>query len=109
MLTFDSYEFDNPSSEETLELAIASKRHVRSITDFLPMFVTGAVTERTMIPLKKLFRSATVGSYLCRFAGIEVPQDCDWPAVILNDSWDDLDVVMEAPGDFIRFHWWTTA
>ncbi len=108
-LTFDPYEFDSPCTEETLELAIASKRYVSSVETFVPMVAAGSVPKGPATPLCKLFQRSLVVDYLSRFAGIQVPPDCDWPVTIFNDAWDDLELVVEAPGCFIRFHWWTTA
>ena len=112
-LAFDPFEFDNASSEETLELWIAAKG------DFpfpdVRTFVASAVGVKAAEslgpprPFSEWFGYGMVRGYLARFAGLVVPQPCDWPTFVLNHEDTDWDGVFETPGSFIRYHWFTTA
>jgi hypothetical protein len=112
-LTFDPFEFDNPSTEETLELWIAAKGDfpfpdVRSFVESAAS-VKSAEVLGPAGPFRERFGYGMVRGYLARFAGIMVPQPCDWPTFVLNHDDTDWDGVFEAPGLFIRYHWFTTA
>jgi len=61
-LTFDPFEFDNPCTEETLELAIGSKQHVNPVDKFLSLAVRDVVIKRPTTPFCLLFtRSVATG------------------------------------------------
>ncbi len=60
-------------------------------------------------PFHEWFGYGMVRGYLARFAGVVVPQPCNWATFVLNQDETDWDGVFEAPGLFIRYHWFTTA
>jgi len=112
-LVFDQFEFDVPDSEESLELWIAAKRDFPfpDVRSFVAA-ATGAKAVEALgpsEPFSEHFGAGMVRSYLARFAGIVVPQPCDWPTYVLKQDNDEWDGVFDAGGMFIRYHWCTTA
>jgi len=110
-LTFDGFEFDNPSTEEHLELWIAAKGDFPfpDVRSFLTAAAEVATPPGPPIPFHEGHGYAMVRAYLARFGGVVVPRPCDWPTFVLNHDDTDWDAVYEAPGLFIRYHWFTTA
>lgn len=106
-LLFDQYEFDEPSAEQTLEVAISSvPRH-----GDLPSFLTecGATLRDGMPATQDWSRWAEIAANMRRFAGIEVVRNAGSPFLLLNDDWDDCEVAFQSGSLFVWYHWWTTA
>jgi hypothetical protein len=113
-LQFDQYEFEHPNAEETLELWIAAKgihpfsdinSFVKAIEDLARLKVLPPA-----IPFSDRYGLSTLRLYLTKFAGIEIPYQCDWPTYLLTQGDElDCDILLETPRSFIRYHWWSTA
>lgn len=113
VLAFDQFEFDDPSGEESLELWIAAKADFPfpDVRSFVASAAGPAVAAALGVPepFAEQFGYGLVRGYLARFAGIAVPQPCDWPTFVLSHGNDDWEAVFEAPALFIRYRWGTTA
>ncbi|MGJ7527470.1 hypothetical protein [Variovorax sp. GB1P17] len=113
-LRIDQFEFDDPGSEESLEIDVSSqsrfphpdvKAFVRSTVD-----VSHASALDEPMPFYRVADRACVSDYLKRFAKVDVPPHCDWPTYLLSkDSWDETHLVICGPTTFIRYHWSSSA
>jgi hypothetical protein len=105
--SFDQYEFDDPSSEEALELAVSSSRQVWPLAAFLA--VCGA-SERVGRPLPAGWpRWAEVAAAVRKRAGVDLPAAEACEVVLLSDDWDDVELAVVAGSVLVWYHWWTTA
>jgi hypothetical protein len=113
-LRIDQFEFDDPGSEESLEIDVSRpsrfphpdvKAFVGSTVDF-----SLAPTLDEPIPFYRVADRTRVGNYLRRFAKVDVPPHCEWPTYLLSsDSWDETHLVICGPTAFIRYRWSTSA
>jgi len=115
-LLFDQFEFDSFSSEESLEIHVASKK-VGTVAQFrdLREFVTASAGADAMEKLGQPCRFddrasySSVRMYLKRFAQIDVPDPCTWQLYVLFEDILEWDGVFESPDMFIRYHGSSTA
>jgi hypothetical protein len=114
-LIFDHYEFKHPESEQGLKISIAGK-HERFPDQFpdVAAFASSLLPKRArQLPSAIAFRDdigpGFVRDYLQQYAGIVLPNPCDWPTYVLSNEWNDWDAFLVGPSLFIRFHWWTSA
>ncbi len=106
-LSFDQYEFDNPSSEEALELAVSSSRQHWPLAAFLAICGASKVVGR---PLPAGWpRWAEVAAAVRERAGIALPAAEACEGVVLSDDWDDVELGVVAGTVLVWYHWWTTA
>jgi hypothetical protein len=109
----DQFEFENPSTEERLEVNYAKS------SDFpfpnVYAFVTAAAglepasSLGEAVPFDERFGYGLVGSYLRRFTGLEMPPQCDWASYLLRDGPDEWHIILRGPDCYIRYYWSTTA
>jgi len=106
-LSFDSYEFDVPESEESLDLAISSLQQHQDLAPFLAD--CDASAQVGSAPPEGWPRWAEVVKSVRRYAGLELPPAETCRVVVLSDDWDDLEVAVAAESLLVWYHWWTTA
>jgi hypothetical protein len=112
-VSIDQFEFDNPSSEESLEIAV-SKRSSFPFPD-VQSFVAARRHTQSNKPLGKpvafdgKFGYGLVREYLQRFAGVSIPVLCTWPTYILADGEGESELIMCAPDHWIHYRWATSA
>jgi len=112
----DQCEFDSFSSEESLEIHVAVKElaTVRQFSN-LHTFVTASAGPDAIeklgnpVPFNDWVGFSPVRADLARFAGIHVPDPCDWLVLVLFEDDLEWDGVFETPDMFIRYHWLSTA
>ncbi|MCT8176346.1 hypothetical protein [Variovorax sp. CY25R-8] len=113
-LRIDPFEFDDPGSEESLEIDVSGrskfphpdvKAFVKSTAD-----ASQALTLEESVPFYRVEDRWRIAEYLNRFARIDVPPHCDWPAYLLSrELWNETHLVICTPMKFIRYRWSTTA
>lgn len=111
-LRIDQFEFDDPGSEEALEIDVSRQSSfphpnvqafVRSVVG-----VDAALPEPQ--PFYRVHGRGQVSEYIKRFANIELPLHCDWPTYnLVAESWDQTHLVICGVGMFIRYQWSTSA
>jgi len=113
-LRIDQFEFDDPGSEEALEIDVSGQARfphpdVKAfVGSTLEISRTPALGEP--MPFYRVTNRTRVGEYLKRFAKIDVPPHCDWPTYLLSkDSCDETHLVICGPMTFIRYRWSTSA
>jgi hypothetical protein len=105
-LFFDCYEVNTPCSEEELELAIAPRSQCPNWT----AFATDCKVSTDGNPPPENWKNwEHITRYVQKFAGIDLPSLEKCSVVVVHDEWDDLELVIETPSEFIWFHWSTTA
>lgn len=113
-IKIDQYEFDDPGSEESLEIDLSQQSRFPhpNVKAFVGSTVGVAATSSLGEPAP-FYRNAhrsQVADYLKRFAGVDVPAHSDWLTYELDkESWDQVHLVICAPGIFIRYQWSTSA
>lgn len=113
---FDAFEFDEPHSEQRLEVAISRRSdwpHSK-VEDFVGDVARCAGTpEPALLPAPVSFVSSptfsTVSRQLERFSLLNVPFDCRWRCFVIADEWNDLRVVLDTGDLFVSFKWDNTA
>jgi hypothetical protein len=112
-LTFDQFEFDDPSTEERLELALAPRTAFPfpSVASFIAASVGQAALNdlRSPVAYSDQMAYGLVRRYLSQFASVEVPEHCGWPCYVFADGPDHWQIVIEAPEQFILYGWSTSA
>lgn len=112
-VTVDQFEFEDPQTEEHLEIAIASRARFPfpEVESFLLSRVGPEAMPKpgSIVNFDMLLGYGLVREYLHRFAGIELPVDCAWPTHVLEDSPDTWELVLAAPDSFIHYVWTTSA
>ncbi|WOB06919.1 hypothetical protein [Piscinibacter gummiphilus] len=113
-LRIDQFEFDDPGSEEALEIDISRKSKFPhpDVSSFVG--ATVGVKAASELPEPKPFylvqARSQVSEYVKRFANIELPLHSDWPTYALeNESWDETHLVICGVEVFIRYQWSTSA
>ena len=107
-LSFDPYEFDPPSSEQFLELAISRLQEHRDLETFLKECGASATSGRPVDPGWNRWQG--IGMNLESFAGLSLPpfDECV-EIVLLSDDWDDTELAIKTAAHFVWYHWYTTA
>ncbi|WP_109127371.1 hypothetical protein [Dyella sp. C11] len=112
-VTVDQFEFEDPQTEEHLEIAIASRARFPfpDAESFLLSRVESEVIAKAgdTVKFDASLGYGLVREYLQRFAGIELPVDCAWPTHVLEDGPDTWELVLTAPDSFIHYVWTTSA
>lgn len=112
-LTFDQFEFDDPSGEERLEISLASRSDFPFPTpsSFVAACVGIDAAGRLgpSVEFSEHFGYGKVREYLAHFAAVAIPENCSWPCYVLADGPDEWQIVIEAPGQFICYCWSTSA
>lgn len=106
-LSFDQYEFDTPSSEESLDLAVSSSRQHWPLAVFLSL--CGASAQAGRPAPAGWPRWAEVAAAVRERAGVALPAAEACEVVVLSDDWDDVEVAVVAGLVLVWYHWWTTA
>jgi hypothetical protein len=113
-IKIDQFEFDDPGSEESLEIDLSRKS--RFPHPDVKAFVASAVGVAAAsslgnpVPFYSNSHRSQVAEYLKRFAGVDVPTHCDWPTYELEkESWDQAHLIICTPGVFVRYQWSTSA
>lgn len=130
----DQFEFDNPQTEEHLQIATARRSEwVPTVAAFAASVGCGnlspailpkgrvddlagalaglAPTLPASQPLNAILGHRQVLSYLKRFAGIDAPEPCDWACwPIPNDEhFIEEKLLIETDDSFISYKWSTSA
>lgn len=112
VIAVDQFEFPNPSSEESLEIAIAvcGPFPYTDAAQFLKARL-GARSDGLAPPVlfSEHFAYHLVRPYLRQFAGQELPEPCEWPTYVIADGPDEWRLVLCGPSLFIDYRWNTTA
>lgn len=110
----DSFEFDDPASEQVIE--IDTSRQSKYLLPDVEAFVRVAISDHAAAnlaaprPFYSIPGRVQVTEYLKRFAGIDVPLHVDWVTYPIEEpDWNQVHLVICAPGVFIRYHWSTSA
>jgi len=104
----DEFEFNSPDSEQTVELAIASKSpYCPDLTSLLSR--CGASAYSGSQPPVDWPQWPEVAEHLNRFAALELPHPSQLSAVLLRNNWDDVELAVEYGSVFVWYHWSTTA
>ncbi len=111
--TIDQFEFEDPQSEEMLEVAIASRGRFPfpSVAEFVAAAV-GQDAARSLldaIPFDERMCNGMVREYLDQFTGTPLPSPCEWPTHVLSDEWNECHIILSAPEKFISYCWSTSA
>jgi hypothetical protein len=113
VVSIDQFEFDNPSSEESLEIAIAvrSPFPFPDASRFLEVRLGNAAAAKVPapIPFQEHFGYGLVRKYTKHFTGAAVPEPCNWPTHVLADGPDEWNLVLCGPEHFIHYVWSTSA
>lgn len=113
-LRIDQFEFDDPGSEEAVEIDVSRQSNFphSDIAAFLKetvgIQVASALAEPN--PFCKVPDRERISEYLKRFANIEIPLHAQWPTYELaTEDWDQTHVAICGPKFFIRYQWSTSA
>ncbi len=111
--TIDQFEFEDPQSEEMLEVAVASRTAFpfANVAEFVAVAV-GQQAARDLsdaTPFEELSEKSTVQKYLGQFTTIELPSPCEWPTFILSDEWNERHFILCSPEGFVSYRWTTSA
>ena len=113
IISLDQFEFPSSSSEESLEIAVAVRGRFPFPTVESFMAARIGVENACGLPEPVAFeRRLGLGQmvdYLDRFAGIALPDGCEWPVYRLSTEWDEQSIVVCAPDQFIHYLWRTSA
>jgi hypothetical protein len=112
VISASAYEFENPSTEESVEISIAKVGQPSAdVHGFVAAAVDVASTSRLEqpSPFQEHFGYGLVREYLAKFAHFQVPKPCTWPTYVLVDGPDEWHIVMCAPEHFISYRWETSA
>ncbi|WP_199098576.1 hypothetical protein [Dyella sp. ASV21] len=111
----DQFEFDDPSTEEHLEIAVAERGNFPfpDVERFMSARLESVAGERPLLGDVMAFGDelgyGLVRGYLKRFAGVALPDSCSWPTYVLEDGPDRWEIVLCAPDSFVHYVWHTTA
>jgi hypothetical protein len=109
----DQFEFEEPQSEEMLEVAVASRSGFPfpSVAEFVACAV-GQQAARALIaatPFEGLSEKSTVRKYLGQFTNVQLPSPCEWPTYVLRDVWNECHYILCSPNGFVSYRWTTSA
>ena len=113
-LQIDQFEFDDPGSEEHLEIDFCRQSSFphSNVSAFVGSVVgveaASALGDPT--PFFRIAHRSQIGEYVKRFTNIDIPLHAEWPTYPLAaESWDEIHLVICGPDFFIRYHWSTSA
>lgn len=113
LLSFDQFEFENPDSEEHLEVAVSMRSAFPhpDVCSFVASVVSVAASKELPEagPFSESKGYGLVRGYLKHFASIALPEPCSWPTYVLNDTGDEFHAVLCGPETFISYLWSTSA
>ncbi|MFH1814668.1 MAG: hypothetical protein ABIF28_10965 [Pseudomonadota bacterium] len=113
-LRIDQFEFDNPGSEEALEIDVSRQSNFPhpDVGAFVgaTVGVQAASTLAEPKPFYLVSSRGQVSEYVKRFANIEIPLHAEWLTyTLVTESWDQTHLAICGPGIFIRYQWSTSA
>lgn len=112
-VTVDQFEFENPQTEEHLEIAIAGRAPFPfpDVESFLLSRLGPKAMPKSsdVVDFDMSLGYGLVRDYLQRFAAVELPMDCAWPTHVLEDGPGTWELVLTAPDLFIHYVWTTSA
>ena len=105
----DQYEFETPSSEESLEIAIAApSRHCPDLSSLLSQ--CGASSTQGPEISEHWSGWNTVFNRVERFAGMAMPVPIrPRNSVLLQENWDEIEIGVSFGSVILWYHWLTTA
>ena len=112
-LVFDQDEFDDPASEQRVEIAISHRKGFPhpTMAKFADAVVGAGWGAKLTAP--KAFSAiptfAGDAEYLTRFSEITVPKNCNWPCVIVSDEWNERHLLLDLGHAFVSYRWSTSA
>ena len=113
VVSVDQFEFENPSSEESVEIAVAKRSDFPfpDVAHFVAVRRSGEAHSALdqPVPFAETLAYGLVRGYLQRFSGIAIPERCAWPTYVFQDGPDDWELVMCAPDCYIHYLWSTAA
>jgi hypothetical protein len=108
----DQDEFESPSSEESLVVAVSHRRHFSDLQEFHEATYLLGVFEPAGSP--SIARSAATG-VLERWVGERLQKfriaicNGDEKCLLLKREWNSMDILIESESLYIRYHWQTSA
>lgn len=109
-IIIDQFEFENPSTEERLEVTTARRSEFPfpNLSSFANAHgFEGLLPEA--VPFGDLPGSQSEIGYLRRYAGIEVSEPCLWACRQLPSGEDARHLLLETEEGFISYKWSTSA
>ena len=106
-LSFDAYEFDSTSSEESLELAVSSARQHATFAEFLTECGASSLTGEP--PPASWHQWEWVAGTIRLRVGLDLPPMQACRVVVLSDNWDDVELGIASESVLVWYHWSTTA
>lgn len=113
IVRLDPVEFEAPDSEEHLTIALENKKWKPGGAAFLEATNTSKLfdTYPKMPPAAEAFdeqpRKLKVEANLRKFASMTLGGSPTF--YILANAWDNVDLIIETPSLYLRYHWYTTA
>ena len=109
----DQFEFENSSTEETVEISKADHLSRQNMTFEKFIGLTIGVHAQSevgaAVPFDKAHWGLEARAHLAEFAQIEIPSPCDWPTTTIYLGPDEHHLVITTPDSFIRYSWSTSA
>ena len=113
VVSVDQFEFENPSTEESLEIAVASRSAFPfpDAQHFVAsrVGVAAAASLPQPIAFNERLACGLLRKYTERFVGVLMPEPCTWPTYVLSDGPDEWNLVLCGPGLFVHYLWSTSA
>ena len=114
LFSADSEEFESPSSEEFVVIAVGNSRYYKNFNSFyrktkdrheFKEFDIGY--NENFVDLKEYTGFSSMRSYIAKFSGISVRLSSK--AIVLSHEWDVHNILIHQYSEYIRYLWYTTA
>lgn len=108
-ISCDQYEFDQPDSEQALDLAVAVPS--RRCPDLSALLAACGASAKNGPGLEPGWsRWNVVAEHLAQFAGVTLPHPTQVrTAVLIRDDWDDIELGIAFGAVLIWYRWTTSA
>jgi len=111
--TMDQFEFDDPQSEEMVEVAVASRSGFPypNTAEFVAAAVGQHAASRLIDarPFEDLSEKNKVRKYLGQFTTVQLPSPWEWPTYVIGEEWNECHVIRCSPEGFVSYRWTTSA
>ena len=105
--TFDQNDFTSLDSEQSAEMAVSSFHQHYDLAEFLAE-CGSTVRDRSPPPIGWTGWNEVVDT-VKRLIQLELPRINTCRVTLLNNTWDDLEIVVATQTHLLWYHWWTTA
>ena len=113
IVAVDQFEFENPATEEFVEIAVARKSSfpIPSVSSFVGarLGVEASLQLPDSVPFDQCSGSQVARQHLLNFAQFSLPQSCSWPTHTFSLGPDEWHLVVCAPEQFVHYRWRTSA